>query len=197
MAPGGVHAGYKYSLYAYQAEKNPDSEGSFEEWLLELTTGLELALEGSMEDCISDSEEGKDCSQEDGHTEAYLARKKEWEEILEQAKVVEAMLRQALENGLGQQKEEQPKQPKKLKKEELDNEFDLEGVPVTAEGKSKTGVENSGLAGNSQFLQTNTGHGAEYFSPGSGGRKYCEKIRTMCLTCETDCDQKKQWKITK
>ena len=79
--------------------------------------------------------------------------------------------------------------------EELDNEFELEGVPVTAEGKSKTGVENSGLSGNSQFLQTNTGHGAEYFSPGSGGRKYCEKVRTICLTCETDCDQKKQWKM--
>ena len=107
------------------------------------------------------------------------------------------MLRQALENGLGQQKEEQPKTPKKLKKEELDNEFDLEGVPVTAQGKSKSGIESSGLSGNSQFLQTNMGHGAEYYSLANGGRKHCKKIHTICLTCETDCDQKKQWKITK
>jgi len=197
MAPGGVHAGYKDSLYMYQAEKNPDLEGSFEEWLLELTTGLELALEGSMEDCISDSEEGKDCSQEDGQTEAYSARKKEWEEILEQAKIVEAMLRQALENGLGQQKEEQQKPQKKSKEEEPDNEFMLDGIPMSAEGKSKPRTENRDISGNSKSLQTDTGHGAEYFSLANGGRKYCEKVRTICLTCETECDQKKQWKIIK
>ena len=195
MAPGGVHAGYKDSLYMYRAEKNPDSEGSFEEWLLEQTTGLELALEGSMEDCISDSEEGKDCSQEDGQTEAYSVRKKEWEDILEQAKVVEAMLRQALENGPGQQKEEQQKPQKESKEEEPDNEFMLEGIPMNAEGKRKPDAESTEFSGASQFLQTNTGQDSEYYNLANGGRKYCEKVRTICLTCETDCDQKKQWKI--
>jgi len=196
MALGGVHAGYKNSLYMYQADKNSDLDESFEEWLVELTTELELALEGNMEDNSLNSNEGTDDPPKDGPTEAYSARKKEWEEILEQAKVVEAMLRQALENGLGQQKEEQQKPPKRLKEEELDNEFELEGIPVTVEGTTKPSKESSDFAGNSQFLQTNTGHGAEYFSPGSGSRKYCEKVRTICLTCETDCDQKKQWKIT-
>jgi len=196
MAPGGVHAGYKNSLYMYQAERNPESEGSFEEWLLELTTELELALEGNMEDGISDSEEGVDCLSEDGQKEAYSARKKEWEEILEQAKIVEAMLRQALENGLGQQKEEQQKPQKKSKEEEPDNEFMLEGIPMNAEGKNNPGAESTEFSGASQFLQTNTGHDSEYYSLANGGRKYCEKVRTICLTCETDCNQKKQWKIT-
>lgn len=198
MAPGGVHAGYKNSLYMYQAEKNPDLEGSFEEWLLELTTGLELALEGSMEDNISDSEEGADCASDDGHTEAYSARRKEWEEILEQAKVVEAMLRQALENGLGQQKEE-GKTPQKQKEEESDNDFSLEGVPMPAEGKSKGSSKTKETkAGNSQSFQANAGSNAEYMHLANGGRKMAKKVlsRSFCLTCETDCDQKKQWKIT-
>ena len=107
MAPGGVHAGYKNSLSMYAAEKKSDLEGSFEEWLVELTTGLELALEGNTGDNISESEEGEDNLADEEQKETYSARKKDWEEVLEQAEVVEAMLRQALGNGLGQQKEEE------------------------------------------------------------------------------------------
>lgn len=197
MAPGGVHAGYKNSLYMYAAEKNPDSEGSFEEWLAELTTELELALEGNTEDTIYDSEEGADSASEDGPTEAYSARKKDWEEVLEQAEIVEAMLRQALENGLGQPKEEE-KTPKKKKEKECDNDFSLEGVPMQAEGKSKSGGKTQETAGNSKFLQSNTGGGAEYISLANGGRSKAKMVplRTICLTCETQCEQKKQWKIT-
>lgn len=193
MAPGGVHAGYKNSLYMYQAEKNPDLEGSFEEWLLELTTGLELALEGSMGDNISGSEEGDDNAFEDEQKEAYSSRKKDWEEVLEQANEVEAMLRQALGNGLGQQKEEE-KTPQKKKEEECDNDFSMEGVPVPAEGKSKSSANSADIsAGGSGSLQTRKGHSAEYLNLANGGRKKADTamLRTICLTCETPCDQKK------
>lgn len=195
MALGIVQAGYKNSLCMYAAEKNPAWDSSFEEWLAELTTGLELALEGSMEDTISDSEEGVESQPEEGQTEAYSERKKEWEEVLEQAKVVEAMLRQMLEHGLGQQKEEE-KTPPKQEAEEPDNDFSLEGVPMMAEGRSNNSTNPAEYAGNSQFLRTDSGTDAEYLN--LGGRKIASALqqRLLCLTCETDCDQKKQWKIT-
>ena len=190
MAPGGVHAGYKNSLYMYAAEKKSDLEGSFEEWLVELTTGLELALEGNTGDNISESEEDNLVDEE--QKEAYSARKKDWEEVLEQAEVVEAMLRQALGNGLGQQKEEE-KTPQKQKEEEQDNDFSLEGVPVPAEGKSKSaGETKETFAGGSNSFQTNKGNNAEYLHLANGGRKKARVVplRTICLTCETPCDQK-------
>ena len=117
------------------------------------------------------------------------------EEIKQAKWVKEAMLRQALENGPGQQKEEQQKPQKESKEEEPDNEFMLEGIPMNAEGKRKPDAESTEFSGASQFLQTNTGQDSEYYNLANGGRKYCEKVRTICLTCETDCDQKKQWKI--
>lgn len=198
MAPGGVHAGYKNSLYMYAAEKKSDLEASFEEWLVELTTGLELALEGGMGDNGLDSNEGADNLQEDGQTETYSARKKEWEEILEQAEVVEAMLRQALGNGLGRQKEEENTRQKN-KEEEHDNEFSLEGVPMPAEGKIKSEAKTKeASAGGSKSFQSNSGKNAEYLHLANGGRKQAKEVpvRMRCLTCETHCDQKKQWKIT-
>ena len=195
MAPGGVHAGYKNSLYMYAAEKKSALEGSFEEWLVELTTGLELALEGNTGDNISQSEDGEDNLADEEQKEAYSARKKDWEEVLEQAEVVEAMLRQALGNGLGQQKDEE-KTPQKKKEEECDNDFSLEGVPMPAEGKSKGNnvKSNNPSAGGSKSFQTNSGNNAEYLHLANGGRKK-EKavpVRSICLTCETPCDQKKQ-----
>ena len=195
MAPGGVHAGYKNSLYMYAAEKKSALEGTFEEWLVELTTGLELALEGNTGDNISQSEDGEDNLAEEEQKEAYSARKKDWEEVLEQAEVVEAMLRQALGNGLGQQKDEE-KTPQKKKEEECDNDFSLEGVPMPAEGKSKGNnvKSNNPSAGGSKSFQTNSGNNAEYLHLANGGRKK-EKavpVRSICLTCETPCDQKKQ-----
>ena len=190
MAPGGVHAGYKNSLYMYAAEKKSDLEGSFEEWLVELTTGLELALEGNTGDNISESEEDNLVDEE--QKEACSARKKDWEEVLEQAEVVEAMLRQALGNGLGQQKEEE-NTPQKKKEEEQDNDFSMEGVPVPAEGKSKNAGEiKEASAGGSSAFQTNKGNNAEYLHLANGGRKKARVVplRTICLTCETPCDQK-------
>lgn len=190
MALGIVQAGYKGSLYMYTAGNNPDWENSFEEWLAELTTELELALEGSTEDTVADSEEEMDCA------ETYSERKKEWEDQLEQATVVEAMLRQALENGLGQQKEEE--KPPQKQEEETDNEFFPEGIPMPAEGKSRNNAEPVGEKGNAQFLQTDSEHGAEYLNLANGGRRtLLQQLRTICLTCETDCDRKKQWKIMK
>ena len=193
MAPGGVHAGYKNSLYMYAAEKKSALEGSFEEWLVELTTGLELALEGNTGDNISQSEDGEDNLAEEEQKEAYSARKKDWEEVLEQAEVVGAMLRQALGNGLGQQKDEE-KTPQKKKEEECDNDFSLEGVPMPAEGKSKGNnvKSNNPSAGGSKSFQTNSGNNAEYLHLANGGRKK-EKavpVRSICLTCETPCDSK-------
>ena len=197
MALEIVQAGYKNSLYLYAAGNNADSENSYAEWLAELTTELELALEGSTGDTVPDSEEGADKPSEDGQTESYLTRKKEWEEQLEQATVVEAMLKQALENGLGQQKEEE-KPPQKQKEEETDNDFSLEGIPMMVEGKSKNSTETVTSAGNAQFLHTGSGHGAEHFSQTNGGRTVLAKQqqRLICLTCEIECDRKKQWKIT-
>ena len=84
--------------------------------LAELTTGLELALEGSMEDNVPDSEDGADNLLDEEQKEAYSARKKDWEEVLEQAKVVEAMLRQALENGLGSRRKKRNHRKRKRKK---------------------------------------------------------------------------------
>ena len=191
MALGIVQAGYKNSLYLYAAGKNPEWDSSFEEWLAELTTGLELALEGSMEDTVTDSEEGENSPTEDGQADAYSERKKEWEEVLEQANVVEAMLRQMMENGLGQQKEEE--KPPQKPEEETDNDFSLDGIPVLEEGKchDRTKTEDSG--GNSQFLQKDAGHGAEYLSLANGGRKAAlqQQMRAICLTCETPCRHKK------
>ena len=191
MALGIVQAGYKNSLYVSPVSNHPELEFSYAELLAELTTELELALEGGAKEETSDFEEGLNSAEDDEQTEAYSTRKKEWEELLEQAKVVEAMLRQMLEQGLGQQKEEQQKMPRQ-EEEELDNSFDSIGVPVAVEGKSRSRPE---VAGNSQSLQTSTGNGAEYLSLMGGGRKQFAHSRSICLTCETDCDQKKQWKI--
>ena len=194
MALGIVQAGYKNSLYVSPAGNQPELEFSYAELLAELTTELELALEGGAKEEVPDFEEGLNSAEDDEQTETYSARKKEWEELLEQAKVVEAMLRQMLEQGLGQQKEEQQKASHQ-EEEELDNAFDSIGVPVTAEGKSSSCPETAGSAGSSQSLQTCIGNGAEYLNLMGGGRKTAYS-RTICLTCETDCDRKKQWKIT-
>lgn len=179
MALGIVQAGCKNSLYLYAAGTCPEKEYSYAEWLAELTTELELALEGGTE-------------------EVYSNRKKEWEDLLEQSVKVEAMLRQMMENGLGQQKEEQKEVPGKREKEEPDNDFTLEGIPVNAEGKNRSSPDDFHVPGNSQFLQTNTGNGAEYLNLAGGGKNGPpqQQRRIICLTCETECEQKKQWKIT-
>lgn len=192
MALGIVQNVCKNSLYLYAEGKSFDQDCSYAELLAELTTELELALEDSKEGTATDFGEETDSPSEEGKADSYSTRKKEWEEQLEKAMVVEAMLRQALENGLGQQKEEQPT-PQKQEEEEADNDFSLEGVPMMVEGKSKSSPEASEDAGNSKFLQTTSGHGEEYFSPSNGGRKVLVKpqLRMICLTCEIECDRKK------
>lgn len=198
MALGMVQAGYGKSLYAYTAGFRPELECSYAELLAELTTELELALENGTDEEISDSEKETGDREDFEQAETYSRRKEEWEELLEKSLVVEAMLRQMLENGLGQSKEEEQQKPKKKQEEELDNSFDLaDGVPAAAEGKHKNDSEYSELTGNSQFLQKNTGGGSEYFSPSGGERKYMVHPGILCLTCQTECDKKKNWKITK
>ncbi len=195
MALGMVQAGYGTSLCAYAAGTRTESECAYAELLAELTTGLELALEHGKEEEVTDSGTEEEPREDSEQTEAYSDRKKEWEKLLEQSLVVEAMLRQMLENGLGQQKEEQQQNSKK-KQEELDNTFDLSGVPAETEGRHKESEQNV-RKGNSQFLQRNSGNGSEYWSPSGGGRSYRWNSRMFCLTCQTECDRKKQWKITK
>jgi len=177
MALGIVQTGYKSSLYLYAAGKTSDLECSYAELLAELTTELELALEGNMEETVKDSEEGEDTPSEDGQSESYSARKKEWEEQLDQATVVEAMLRQALENGLGQHKEEE-KTPQKQKEEETDNDFSLDGIPIGIEGKSKSSAMSADFAGSSIFLSTNSGSGAEYLGLSGGADS---KVKRLAL----------------
>ena len=198
MALEMVQVGYKNSLYLYPAGNRTESEASYTEWLAELTTELELALESETEDKLSDFDAGDDDTEDDGKSEVYSNRKKEWEELLKQAKVVEAMLKQMLGSGLGQQKEEE-KTPQKQKEDELDNDFSLEGIPLPAEGKSKPSPQSAELAGNAQFLQNHSGHGATYLNLANGGRKAAvkEPWKTLCLTCEVECERKKQWEITK
>lgn len=192
MALGTVQAGYKNSLYVYPVWNREESDFNYAELLAELTTELELACRGGEEEPVMEEDTGEDSEQTNPHSE----RKKEWEELLEQSVNLEAMLRQMLENGLGQQKEEQQEQPKKQEETETDNEFHLAGIPVAAESNSRSSPEQFGGSGNSQFFQTNTGHGAEYWSPANGDRQQCTGNHTICLTCETECDRKKTWKIT-
>ncbi len=190
MALGMVQTGYGNSLCAYSVHFRTESDMTYAELLTELTTELELAFRDEGE-TVTDDGTGEDSNQ----TESHSDRKKEWEELLEQSILLEAMLRQMLENGLGQHKEEQ-KEEKKQEKAELDNEFHMDGVPTAADSKSRSRAKSFGLPGNSEFLQTGGSIGSEYFSPSGAGRRQKLQLRTICLTCETECDQKKQWKIT-
>lgn len=187
-----VQAGYGNSLCAYSVHFRAESDMTYAELLAELTTGLELAFRDEGEETVTEEGAGEDSDQTESHSE----RKKEWEELLEQSVLLEAMLRQMLENGLGQQKEEQKEIFRKKQEEELDPEFELDGVPAMEEGRQKGKPESAGPYGNSEFLQTNGGKGSEYWSPSGAGRKQKIQQRTICLTCETECDQKKRWKIT-
>ena len=190
MALEMVQTGYGKSLYAYAAHLKTESEASYDEWLAELTTELELACKDGEEEPLTDENSGADSEE----TEVYSGRKKEWEEQLEESIVVEVMLRQMLENGLGQREESQQENSKKNRPEELDNDFNLTGIPDMAEGKIKKDSEHMMMPGNSKFLQNNSGEGAEYWSQTNAGRQ-SRQSHIMCLTCETKCDRKKQWKI--
>lgn len=190
MALGMVQTGYGKTLYLYTAKEKPESEVSYEDWLAELTTELELAWDSGNEDTVEEEKE------EEGSEEKnpYSERKKEWEELLEESMVVEAMLRQMLENGLGQREEMQQEKRKKNAKEP-DSEFDFAAISAEEEGRHKGNIVLSELSGNSQFFQQDTGNGSEFFSPSAAGRNHKESLHIMCLTCETECDKKKQWKI--
>ncbi|MBP3568334.1 MAG: hypothetical protein J6K04_04120 [Lachnospiraceae bacterium] len=191
MALGTVQTGYKNSLYTYSVPLREES-GNYAEWLAELTTELELALDGGTEESVTE-----DKTEDDGEqTEAQSRLKKEWEESLEGSDVVEAMLRLLLENGLGQRKEEEQEKQEDNSLENLDSEFELSGIPAASEGNSKDVSEYTERHGNSEFLQSNAGSGAEYWNPTNAGRRYGMNLRTRCLFCETECDRKKQWKIT-
>ncbi len=191
MALGTVQTGYRNSLCMYSVYFREESDISYADLLAELTTELELAFGDGDEEPVSEND-WEDSEQ----TEALLDRKKEWEELLEQSVVLEVMLRQMLENGLGQRNKEQEANPKKQEAEELDNDFELSGIPEVYEGRQKDSRKQvTDYHGDSEFLQNNAGSGSEYFSPSAAGRQSVQ-YRTMCLTCQTECDRKKQWKIT-
>ena len=196
MALGIVQAGYKSSLYLYAAGIRPETEVSYADLLAELTTELELALDGGGEDTVTDFGEEADSLDEFEKKEAYANRKKEWEELLEQSVVLEVMLRQMLEYGPEQQKEEKKKQSENEEKKETDNEFELAGFPDSSEGRQKNSRQYTDYHGDSEFLQHAAGNSAEYFSPSAADRQ-SRLQRLICLTCQTECDWKKQWKLTK
>lgn len=187
MALGTVQAGYGNSLCAYSMYFKAESEVSYADLLAELTGSLDLALKGGEEEPVTEEGTGEDSEQ----AEAHSNRKKEWEKLLEQSIVLEAMLRQMMEHGLGQQKEEQQNQQKKNPEDEPDNDFDLFGIPADAEGRHKAVSEYSDFPGNSEFLRNSSDNGSEYFSPSAAGRQKSQ-LRTICLTCQTECDRKKQ-----
>lgn len=191
VALGTVQSGYKISLYVYPVWNRTESDYCYADLLAELTTELELACKSDDGETAMEEEAGEDSEL----TEAHSERKKEWEELLEQSELLEAMLRQMLENGLGQQREEQQKPPKKKEEEEPDNSFEQVGIPAPSEGKQRTASQKTDYHGNSEFLQQNAGESTEYFSASGAGRQRA-KLYVMCLSCETDCDRKKQWKIT-
>ena len=196
MALGMVQAGYGNALYAYAAKVRSEAEFSYDELLAELTTELELALEGDRENLKKDYEEGTDTEEDSEQSKAKADLKDEWEELLEKSEIVEAMLRQMLENGLGQREDAQKESPGKKAKGDMDNEFDISDIPEIAEGRHKDISEYTESPGNSEFLQRNLGGGTEYWSPSQGGRRQVRNMHIFCLTCETECDRKKQWKIT-
>lgn len=192
MALGAVQVGYRNSLYTYPTQGRTELERSYEEWLAELTTELELALESETDESVLDESTENDSDETESHSEL----KEEWEELLEQTDVVDAILRQMLENGLGQRKDEQQEQQESQSPDNLDNEFDIAGVPADSEGKSKDGAEYPETLGNSEFLQSNAGNGTAYWNTSNPGRRRSAGPHMICLFCETECDSKKQWKIT-
>lgn len=191
MALGTVQTGYRNSLYTYPERVKTEQERSYAEWLAELTTELELALEGGTEESVTDDSTEEDEPQKKAHS----CLKREWEELLEQVDAVDAILRQMLEQGLGKEKEEQQPQEEKHP-ENLDNDLDMAGITADSEGKSKQTSEYSERSGNSEFLQTNSGSGAEYWNSSNSVKRHSTRPHTICLTCETECERKKQWKIT-
>lgn len=185
MALGTVQTGYRNSLYAYPVKSRTESERLYEAWLAELTTELELALESENRDSFSEESTEENSEQ----TEQHSGPKKEWEDLLEQTDAVDAILRQMLENGLGQRKEEQREQQEN-KPDNLDNVFDMAGMTAVSEGRSKDSLEYLETPGNSQFLQNNDGNSTEYWNPSNSGRRQSVKSHVICLFCETECDKK-------
>lgn len=191
MALGMVQTGYRSSLYQCPVGWKTEGTSDYTRLLAELTTELELEFKDSGEASTSEEEE---CNS--GQKEYRQVRKKGWEEVLKQSVVLDVMLRQMIENGLGQQKKEQQENPKKWKTEELDNEVHWDGSSALEAGHREENTELSQWRGNSEFLSETTGNGREYFSPSAGGRKQKPGISILCLTCETECERKRQWKIT-
>lgn len=195
MALGVAQTGQGNYLYKYMEEVRPETDFSYAVRMEKLVANLESTFEEAKGGTAEGA--GEADSQEEEAVEEYGNRKKEWEEVLSKEKIVEAMLRQMLEHGLGQQKEEQQNLPRRQKEEELDNEFHRTGMAALVEGKTENSAQAVEQKGNSGYLQTDAGHGAEYQNLANGARTYYVSVRVFCLTCETECDRKKQWKIKK
>lgn len=112
MAFGMVQTGYGNSLYTYSAHGKAEEGKNYEEFLAELATELELALEGNSGDAVRE-EDTEECEQE----ESPPKEKKEWEELLEQSDAVTAVLQELLDEEARQQKEEAEEQHQKEEKD--------------------------------------------------------------------------------
>lgn len=188
MALEMVQPGNRNSLYQCPLWWKTETTAEYTELLTKLTAEMEQAFQGRDGEPVPENSrsraEEKSCPPE---------RKKEWEEVFKHSIVLEVMLRQLLENGLGQHRERQQEKNKRHTPAELDNEFYLYGIAAQTEGKQKNN-ESQEEKGNSEFLSEKTGNGAEYFSPSGGGRQQKRNYGILCLTCETQCEQKNQWK---
>ena len=109
MALGMVQAGYGNSLYTYSAHSKTEAGSNYEEFLTELATELELALEGSSGEAVREEANEGDVEQ----PEEASKEKKEWEDLLQQSEAREAVLQNLLEEGLGQQKKEETEKEQK------------------------------------------------------------------------------------
>lgn len=188
MALEMVQPGYRTSLYPCPLWWKTEETAEYQELLANLTKELEQTFQGR------DEEPAPENSRSKTEEKSYLPeRKKEWEEVFKHSIVLEVLLRQLLENGLGQHREKQQEKSKRHIRAELDNEFSLTGLTALTEGKQKNSELNE-EKGNSEFLSGKTGDGSEYFSPSGGGRKQKLTYSIWCLTCETECERKKHWK---
>ena len=111
MALGMVQVGYGKSLYMYPAHGKTEVGSTYEEFLAELATELELALEGSNGDAVQEEN-----TEESEQEETPPKEKKEWEELLEQSDAITAVLQELLDEESRQQEEDAKEQQQKEEK---------------------------------------------------------------------------------
>lgn len=140
MALGMVQVGYGKSLYMYPAHGKTEVGSNYEEFLAELSTELELALEGNSGDAVQEEN-----TEESEQEEMPPKEKKEWEELLEQSDAVTAVLQELLDEETGQQKEDAKEQQQKAEEDfETVNAGEDEQMLVSEYTRCSCKEENSG-----------------------------------------------------